>query len=60
VEAEKIFRADLRANRRNGRTLFGLVKSLKGQGKKYAAARGQREFEKVWSRASIQLRVEQL
>lgn len=60
VEAENIFRADLKRNPRNGRSLFGLVKSLEGQGKKYAAALVQREFETAWSHADIQLKVEDL
>jgi hypothetical protein len=60
VEAERVFRADLRRNPRNGRSLFGLVKSLAGQGKKYAAGLVRREFETVWSHADIELRVEDL
>jgi tetratricopeptide (TPR) repeat protein len=60
VEAEKTFRADLRRNPRNGRSLFGLVKSLEGQGKKYAAGLAQKEFELAWRHAEIQLKVEDL
>ena len=60
VEAEKTFRADLLRHARNGRSLFGLMKSLEGQGKKRAAEQAQREFEAAWSRADIQLKVEDL
>lgn len=59
-EAEKVFRADLEKNRRNGRSLFGLMESLKAQGKKYSAQFVQREFEAAWKQAEIQLRVEDL
>ncbi|MGB7924505.1 MAG: hypothetical protein WCF57_14785 [Pyrinomonadaceae bacterium] len=60
AEAEKTFRADLMKHPRNGRSLFGLVKSLEGQGKKYAAALAQKEFETAWRHAEIQLKVEDL
>lgn len=59
-EAEKVFRADLEKNRRNGRSLFGLLESLKAQKKTYAAASVQREFEEAWKRADVKLRVEDL
>lgn len=59
-EAEKVFRADLEKKRRNGRSLFGLMESLKAQGKKYSAQSVQREFEAAWKQAEIQLRVENL
>ena len=63
AEAEKIFRADLVRNRRNGRSLFGLMKSLQAQGKIYAAQMVQQEFEAAWRNAEAefkQLRVEEL
>ena len=59
-EAEKVFRADLEKNRRNGRSLFGLLESLKAQGKKYSAQSVQREFEEAWKQADTKLRVEDL
>ena len=58
--AEKVFRADLEKNVRNGRSLYGLMESLKAQGKKEAAASVQREFESAWKNADTQLRVEDL
>jgi len=59
-EAEKVFRADLERNRRNGRSLFGLHQSLKAQGKDYAAQMVKKEFDEVWKRADTKLRVEDL
>ncbi|HEY7535049.1 MAG TPA: hypothetical protein VH878_03805 [Thermodesulfobacteriota bacterium] len=56
AEAEKVFRADLEKNPRNGRSLFGLYKSLKAQGKNYDAQLVQREFEVAWKNADIQLK----
>ena len=59
-EAEKVFRKELEKHRRNGRALFGLVESLKGQGKTSAAAFVQREFEAAWKNADTKLRIEDL
>lgn len=59
-EAEKVFRAELEKHRRNGRALFGLMESLKAQGKKEAAAFVQREFETAWKNADTKLRIEDL
>jgi len=58
--AEKVFRADLEQNPRNGRSLFGLMESLKAQGKQAAAQLVQREFEVAWKNADTKLRVEDL
>jgi hypothetical protein len=60
AEAEKVFRADLDKNPRNGRSLFGLAASLKAQGKTYAAQLVHREFEVAWKNADTQLRAEDL
>jgi tetratricopeptide (TPR) repeat protein len=59
-EAEKVFRAELEKHRRNGRALFGLMESLKAQGKKHAADFVQREFEAAWKNADTKLRIEDL
>ncbi|MGA9769620.1 MAG: hypothetical protein WBV94_11305 [Blastocatellia bacterium] len=59
-EAERVFRADLEKNPRNGRSLFGLNESLKAQGKKSAAQFVQREFQAAWKNADTQLRIEDL
>jgi tetratricopeptide (TPR) repeat protein len=60
AEAEKVFRAELERNRRSGRALFGLSRSLGAQGKKYAAQVVQREFENAWKNADTPLRAEDL
>ncbi|MEK6407707.1 MAG: hypothetical protein AABN34_12145 [Acidobacteriota bacterium] len=59
-EAERVFRAELKKHPRNGRALFGLLESLKSQGKTAAAKFVQREFEAAWKNADIKLRVEDL
>ena len=60
AEAEKVFRADLEKNKRSGRSLFGLVASLKAQKKTQAAARAQREFAIAWKNADTKLSVADL
>jgi tetratricopeptide (TPR) repeat protein len=60
VEAEKVFRADLERNRRNGRSLFGLMESLKGQKKDYTAELVQREYEQAWKNADAKLTIQDL
>jgi tetratricopeptide (TPR) repeat protein len=60
AEAEKVFRADLSKNRRNGRSLFGLAESLRAQGRTYEAALVRREFESAWKNADTRLSVEDL
>lgn len=57
AEAEKVFRADLEKNKRNGRSLFGLVESLKAQGKKQAAAAAQKELDNTWKNADTKLTI---
>ncbi len=58
VGAEAVFREDLKHNPRNGRSLFGLMESLKKQGKTEAALLVQREFERAWRAADVKLRIE--
>ncbi|HYO99585.1 MAG TPA: hypothetical protein VER76_05305 [Pyrinomonadaceae bacterium] len=60
AEAERIFRADLERNRRNGRSLFGLAESLKAQGKTHEAALVRAEFERAWKKADVPLKIEDL
>ncbi|HEV2863532.1 MAG TPA: hypothetical protein VGX48_21145 [Pyrinomonadaceae bacterium] len=60
AEAESVFREDLRRNRRNGRSLFGLAESLKAQGKAREAELVRREFERAWKNADTSLRLEDL
>jgi tetratricopeptide (TPR) repeat protein len=60
INAEQVFREDLKSNPRNGRSLFGLWKSLEAQGKRAAAARARADFERVWAVADVALRLEDL
>lgn len=60
AEAEKVFRADLEKNKHNGRSLFGLMESLKAQKKADAAATVQREFDNAWKNADTKLAVQSL
>jgi hypothetical protein len=60
ADAEAVFREDLRRNPRNGRSLFGLMESLKAQKKTTEADWVRREFETAWKRAQVQLRIEDL
>jgi hypothetical protein len=54
ARAEKVFRADLERNRLSGRSLFGLIASLKAQGKEHAARLVQLEFQRAWKNADPQ------
>jgi tetratricopeptide (TPR) repeat protein len=60
AEAETVFREDLRRNRRNGRSLFGLAESLKAQGKAREAELVSREFERAWKTADTRLTITDL
>jgi tetratricopeptide (TPR) repeat protein len=60
AQAEQIFRADLKQNPRNGRSLFGLKESLKAQGKTDSAMMVEREFEQAWKRADSPLKIADL
>lgn len=58
--AERLFRNDLERNKRSGRSLFGLMESLKAQKKNAAAAAAQREFETAWKNADTKLSIADL
>ena len=60
VEAERIFREDLRRNAGSGRSLFGLMKALEGQGKKDEARTIEKRYLEAWKYADIKLTVEEL
>ncbi len=49
-----------RSGPNNGRILFGLLESLKAQGKADAIRWVQREFEVAWKGADLQLRLKAL
>jgi tetratricopeptide (TPR) repeat protein len=59
-EAEKTFREDLERNPRNPRSLFGLMESLKAQGKIEDAGMVQQQFESVWKNADTKLKIADL
>jgi tetratricopeptide (TPR) repeat protein len=59
-EAERVFRADLERNKRNGRSLFGLFETLKAQKKTEAARAVQKEFAAAWKNADTKLTVAEL
>ena len=55
AEAEAIYWQDLSRNRENGWSLFGLMQSLKAQGKTEAAGLIEARFRKAWSNADVTL-----
>ncbi|HEX8502251.1 MAG TPA: hypothetical protein VF659_16840 [Pyrinomonadaceae bacterium] len=55
AEAERAFREDLKLNRRNGRSLYGLAESLRAQRRSREAAAAGREFERAWKSADTRL-----
>ena len=54
-EAEAIYWQDLRQNRENGWSLFGLMQSLRSQGKKAEAEAVETRFDNAWAKADIVL-----
>jgi hypothetical protein len=57
ADAERVFRDDLKRNARNGRSLFGLMESLKAQGKTDAARMVEREYQSAWKDADSKLSI---
>lgn len=53
--AERAFRDDLKINRNNGRSLFGLAESLRGQGKGREASAVRQKFNSAWRNADVSL-----
>jgi hypothetical protein len=60
ADAEKVFRADLERNPRSGRSLYGLLKSLEGQGRTAEAAIVKREADTAWGHATSPLTMDAL
>ena len=60
ADAEAVFRDDLKRNPRNGRSLFGLLESLKAQKKSAQTQWVQKEFDEAWKDASVRLRLDEL
>jgi len=59
-EAAEAFRQDLARNPKNGRSLFGLWRSLEATRATTEAAAARRDFEEAWKWADVVLRVEDL
>ncbi len=55
VEAEAVYRDDLKRNPDNGWSLFGLVRSLQAQGKTADAAAVEARLQKAWAHADVTL-----
>ena len=55
--AEDVFREGLRRSPHNGRMLFGLLESLRAQGKTEAAGWVQKEFDTAWKGADLKLKL---
>ncbi|MFI5007886.1 MAG: tetratricopeptide repeat protein, partial [Solirubrobacterales bacterium] len=55
VEAEAVYRDDLKRNPDNGWSLFGLARSLQAQGNTADALAVETRFQKAWARADVTL-----
>ena len=55
AEAEAVYWQDLRRNPDNGWALFGLMQSLRAQGRPEAAAQIETRFRKAWAAADVTL-----
>ncbi len=60
AEAETVFREGIARVPRNGRMLFGLMESLRAQGKNDAAELVRREFDAAWQKADVKLTIDSL
>lgn len=58
--AEIVFRQDLEKHPRNGRSLFGLLESLKGQNRSTDTFWIQREFDLAWRYSTVPLSIQDL
>jgi len=55
AEAETVYWEDLRRNKENGWSLYGLMQALKAQGKNEDAALVEARFKKAWAKADVTL-----
>jgi tetratricopeptide (TPR) repeat protein len=60
TEAESVFREGVRRSPRNGRMLFGLMETLRAQGRTEDADSVKREFDAAWSKADVKLSLDQM
>jgi tetratricopeptide (TPR) repeat protein len=54
-EAETVYWEDLRRNRDNGWSLYGLAQAQRGQGREADAAATEERFKKAWAKADVTL-----
>jgi tetratricopeptide (TPR) repeat protein len=59
-EAEQVFRADLRQNPRNPRSLYGLIRALQAQERTADAAWVEAQFNSAWKNSDTKLTLETL
>lgn len=60
ADAEKAFRDDLAHFPRNGRSLYGLLESLRAQGKQENAKFVELEYTNAWNQADTRLRADEI
>lgn len=60
AEAERVFREGVKRSPRNGRMLFGLMESLRAQGKAEETEMARKEFEAAWAKADLKLTIRDL
>ncbi len=60
ADAEAAFREGIARVPRNGRMLFGLMESLRAQGKNDAAELVRHEFDAAWQKADVKLTIDTL
>ena len=60
AKAEPVYRADLKRDPDNPRSLYGLAETLRAEGKAQEAARVEGRFSKEWSHADITLAPEKV
>ncbi|HEX8522190.1 MAG TPA: hypothetical protein VF669_08030, partial [Tepidisphaeraceae bacterium] len=58
--AEKVFREDLEKNPRSGRSLWGLLESLRGLKRNYEAQFVELQYQDAWQRADRPVRLRDL
>lgn len=56
ADAERVYRAELKAHPNNGWSLYGLERALAAQGKTADAAKAREDFRKAWARSDVMIR----
>jgi tetratricopeptide (TPR) repeat protein len=55
ADAEKVYREDLQRHPQNGWSMYGLLQSLRAQGKTGEASAVAKRFREIWQRADVTL-----